>query len=158
MENQKNTTTGEFPSQTAQQVYNEYLKTHPQKKNKKAASWTSLGTSSSGGGYAGVGRINCIAFHPSDNDTYWVGAPAGGLWKTTNNGGSWTCLTDNNAVLGVSSIIIPSDYATSNTIYIGTGDRDSWDNYSIGVLKSTNGGTTWNTTGLTYSLSDNDMV
>ena len=164
METQINPTTGEFPTKTAQEVYKEYLKTNPSKKSAglisvtNSSSWTSLGPTSSGGGYAGTGRLNCVAFHPSDINTYWVGAAAGGMWVTTNNGATWSCLTDNNGVLAVSDIIIPSDYATSNTIYIATGDRDHWDNNSIGVLKSTDGGATWNTTGLTYPISNGAMV
>ena len=110
------------------------------------------------GGYAGIGRLNCIAFHPSNTNTCWVGAAAGGLWVTTNNGSSWTCLTDNNGALAVSDIVIPTDYATSNTIYIATGDKDHWDNRSIGVLKSSNGGSTWNNTGISYTLSSGNMV
>ena len=158
MESQVNPTTGVFPNKSAQQVYEEYKSSSPQLKTSNSASWTSLGANSSDGGYAGVGRIACIAFHPTDNNTYWVGAASGGLWVTTNNGTNWSCLTDNNGALAVSDIVIPSDYATSNTIYIATGDRDGWDNNSIGVLKSTNGGSTWSATGLSYSLSNNNMV
>ena len=127
-------------------------------------SWINLGTNSSTGGYAGIGRINCIAFHPTDANTFWVGSASGGLWKTANGGSSWTILNNNETVLGVSDIAIPSDYATSNTIYIATGDRDGgsmWslgggqtaDNVSPGVYKSTNGGTTWSATGLTFTKS-----
>ena len=158
-EDQINPDNGNFPTQTAIEIYN------TAKQNGQIQSligntntWTSLGTNSSSGGYSGIGRVSCIAFHPTDNNTYWVGAPAGGLWKTTDNGGAWTCLTDSNNLLGISSIIIPTDYATSNTIYIGTGDRDGWDNRSIGVLKSTDGGATWNTTGLNYNLNQNRMI
>ncbi|HNW89134.1 MAG TPA: GEVED domain-containing protein [Bacteroidales bacterium] len=158
MESQVNPATGELPQKTAREVYEEFVLANPQLKKSGAANWTTLGTNSSNGGYAGVGRINCVAFHPTDNNTYWVGAASGGLWVTTNNGSSWTCLTDNNGVLAVSDIVIPSDYATSNTIYIATGDRDAWDNRSIGVLKSTDGGITWNSTEISYSLSDGAMV
>ncbi|MEI7522752.1 MAG: GEVED domain-containing protein [Mariniphaga sp.] len=161
MENQINPTTGEFPKQSAIQVYQNYLKANPPKKAASLtnpSNWLSLGPVGSTGGYAGVGRINCIAFHPTDNNTWWVGAAAGGLWVTTNNGTSWTCLTDNNGVLAVSDIIIPTDFATSNTIYIATGDRDHWDNNSIGVLKSTDGGASWNTTEISYLISDGLMV
>lgn len=148
--------TGEFPKKTAQQVYDQYkLNT---KNVDDLANWTSVGPNSTAGGYAGIGRINCVAFHPTDNDTYWIGAPSGGLWVTTNDGDSWTCLTDNNNVLGISDIIIPSDYATSKTIYIATGDRDAVDNNSIGVLKTTDGGATWNSTGISYAISDGKMV
>ena len=159
MEGQVDPETGAFPSQSAIEVYNNYVQANGGSQTSIGSNpWSSLGTNSSTGGYAGIGRVSCIAFHPTNNNIYWVGAPAGGLWKTTNNGSTWTCLTDSNNVLGVSSIIIPSDYATSNTIYIGTGDRDAWDNRSIGVLKSTDGGATWNTTGLSYTLAASDMV
>jgi len=160
MESQINPETGEFPSQSAQEVYNNFKQTNSyQTLTGTGNSWTSLGPFFPiVGSSRGVGRVNCIAFHPTDTNIFWIGAPSGGLWKTTDNGSSWTCLTDSNDVLGVSSIIIPSDYATSNTIYIGTGDRDAWDNFSIGVLKSTDGGATWNTTGISYSLSSNNMI
>ena len=158
MESEINPATGEFPKRSATEVYEEYLKTNSGIKSPRAANWTSLGPTSSAGGYAGVGRINCVAFHPSITSTFWVGTAAGGLWVTTDNGSTWTCLTDNNGVLAVSNIVIPSDFATSNTIYIATGDKDHWDNRSIGVLKSTDGGTTWNTTGLSFTLADGKMV
>ncbi|MCX6282053.1 MAG: T9SS type A sorting domain-containing protein [Bacteroidetes bacterium] len=158
METQVNPATGEFPKKSAQEIYNEYLMTNSQDRPQSAANWTCLGTNSTPGGYAGIGRINCIAYHPTDNNTYWIGAASGGIWVTTNNGSTWTCLTSNLDALAVSDIVIPSDYATSNTIYIATGDKDHWDNRSIGVLKSTDGGTNWNATGISYQLSDNKMV
>jgi len=154
MEGQINTVTGEFPKQTAQEVYEKYLNSNPRLKSLNFANWASLGPTGSSSGEPNIGRINCIAFHPTDNNTYWVGTASGGLWVTTNNGSSWTCLTDNNGVLAISDIVIPTDFATSNTIYIATGDRDHYDNLSLGVLKSTNGGATWNTTGITYLLYD----
>lgn len=100
----------------------------------------------------GIGRVNCIAFHPSDVNTLWVGLPAGGLWVTSDNGGSWTPLSDGLPSIGVSGIVVhPSN---TNIIWILTGDGDASDTKSIGVLKSTNGGTTWSSTGLTWSVTD----
>ena len=32
-------------------------------------------------GYKGLGRVNAIAFHPTDENIVYIGAPAGGLWK-----------------------------------------------------------------------------
>ncbi len=148
---------GAFPTKSAQEIYEKYQKSKP-KSNEYSASWVSLGTNSSDGGYAGIGRVNTVAFHPTDNNTYWVGAPAGGLWVTRDNGSSWTCLTDQNHVQGVSDIVIPSDYETSKTIYIGTGDRDGWDNRGIGVLKSTDDGATWQTTGLSFTLASENRI
>ena len=178
MEKRVNIETGAFPNTSAAEQYSIWLKNNPQNNSNNqgftsgplyASLWTSVGPNSSGGGYSGTGRLNCVAFHPGDNNIFWVGSPSGGLWVTTNGGANWTPLTDNNAVLGVSDIGIPSDYASTSTIYIATGDRDGgsmWslgggqsnDNNSIGVLKSTDGGSTWSTTGLTYTVSQRKIL
>ena len=151
--------TGKFPNLSAEDMIHKYYNP-PQglPTGLAAANWTSLGPNSSGGGYAGVGRLNCIAFHPTDDNTYWVGAAAGGIWKTTDGGSTWSVLNNGTAVLGVSDIVIPSDYDVSHTMYIATGDRDHTDNRSVGVLKSTDDGVTWNATDLSFNLTDNDMV
>ncbi len=80
MQGQVNPLTGEFPKKTAQQVVDAYNLSHPQHRSSFTAHWTSLGPDNSNGGYSGVGRINCVAFHPGDINTYWAGAAAGGLW------------------------------------------------------------------------------
>ena len=126
---------------------------------KSASTWKCLGTTNSEGGYNGIGRINCIAFHPTNNNVFWVGSASGGVWVTNNNGLSWTNLTDNLNVFTVSNIIISPDYDISHTIYISTGDRFGWsDNQSVGVLKSIDGGLTWNSTGLSFSFNSQSMI
>jgi len=150
--------TGAFPQKSALQVREAFESTLPIPRRTTAANWTAIGPFSSFSGYSGIGRINCVAFHPTDLNTYWVGAAAGGLWQTRDNGSTWTCLTDNNGVLGVSDIVIPDDFDSSNTIYIATGDRDAWDNRSVGVLKTTDGGNTWNATGLSFTIYEGRMV
>lgn len=154
-----NPLTGELPEKTAEQVYKEFYETQAQIKSTSVASWKQVVGDSTVGGYAGIGRVNSVAFHPTNLNRYWVGSAGGGLWETNNNGLSWTCLTDNIGSLLISDIIIPSDFSTSNTIYIATGDRDVyWESYSTGVLKSTNGGVTWDVTGLIFLPSDNKVV
>ncbi|WP_162919949.1 VPS10 domain-containing protein [Hanstruepera ponticola] len=89
----------------------------------------------------GNGRINCIAFHPTDANTIYVGAPSGGFWKTTDGGNTWTDNLNGLVRLGISSIVInPSN---PDIIYIGTGDRDGGDAPGYGVWRSTDGGVTW---------------
>ncbi len=89
----------------------------------------------------GNGRINAIGFHPTNENIFYVGTPAGGLWTTLDGGATWTTNTDNLPSLGVSSIIV--DYDNPDVMYIGTGDRDAYDAPGVGVLKSINGGETW---------------
>jgi len=140
------------PSNIKATEWNKYRALHPQKDDLSAANWSSLGPSSTFSGYNGIGRVNCIAVDPTNPNTLWVGTPAGGLWKSTNGGTSWSTNTDNFTVLGVSALVI--DPLNPNIMYMGTGDGFSSDTRSIGVLKSTDGGVTWNTTGLTWFVTN----
>ncbi len=143
---------------------NKYNETHKVNADIASGSWTFYGPSTSAGGNEGLGRINCIAFHPSLPNTYWAGTPAGGLWKTTDNGNTWTTNTDNLPVLGISDIAI--DPTNASIMYVATGDGDvanslqngAGDTKSIGVLKSTNGGSTWSTTGLNWNVSTQGLI
>jgi photosystem II stability/assembly factor-like uncharacterized protein len=107
----------------------------------------------------GQGQVNVVAVDPSNPNTIYIGAPSGGIWKSIDTGANWLPLSDNLPQIGVSGIAI--DPTDSNTIYIATGDKDSFSTYSIGVLKSTDGGLSWNTTGLTFdgtSYSSGDII
>ena len=143
---------GDLP--TAQQLWESWkTKTSQSAKNPNPfADWSSVGPVDVGvfsGRLPGTGRLNAIAVDPNDRDTWYAGAPAGGIWKTTNAGQTWINLFDDFPQIGVSGIAIdPND---SNIIYIATGDDDAADSYSIGVFKSTDGGQTWSETGLNPS-------
>ena len=167
METRVDKQSGDFPTKSASQVLNEFNQQRTAING--GGNWTSLGPSSSWSGYYGTGRLNCVTFHPNNNNIFWVGSPSGGLWKTTDGGVNWTVSTDDNDVLGVSTIALDPNYINNNTIYIGTGDRDGgsmWslgggqfnDNNSIGILKSTDDGQTWNTTGLTFTTDQKRTV
>jgi PKD repeat protein len=152
--------TGEFPKTSAFTEYGKYMDAHPALKGTTVTTtgnWTSLGPTTTSAGYAGLGRLNCVAFSPSSTSVIYVGAASGGVWKTVNGGTSWTVTSDNNAVLGVSDLLVLSGIP-SDIIYAATGDRDANDNYSVGVLKSIDGGSTWNTTGLNWSQSSQKLV
>jgi hypothetical protein len=101
---------------------------------------------------SGQGRINAIIVDPNTSTTYYAGAPAGGIWKSLDSGFTWTPLSDDLPQIGVSGIAI--DYANSDIIYIATGDDDGADSYSVGVMKSTDGGNSWNITGLSAITSE----
>ena len=165
------TATGEFVSPLVNvnewKAYNERLASMKEtdQRDVMVANWIAKGPDNTPGGYYGIGRLNCIAFHPTNTNTFWVGTAAGGLWKTTNGGSSWSASTINGLVLGVTDIAV--DPNSPNTIYIATGDGEggslagfvggdygSGDSKSVGVLKSTDGGSTWNTTGLVWTVQD----
>ncbi len=130
----------------ADKVYNEYMKYIKQHPGalKSEADWTSLGPFNIPGGdkgYKGLGRINAIAFHPTNPDIVYIGAPAGGMWKYDASLDTWTSETDVLPVLGVSAIVV--DWNNPDNIFIGSGDRDAGDSQGMGVFKSSDGGQTW---------------
>jgi photosystem II stability/assembly factor-like uncharacterized protein len=114
----------------------------------------------------GIGRFNCVAFHPTNSNTFFVGVAQGGVWKTTNGGTSWTPLTDNLPITRVSDISI--DPSNPNVMYISVCDfeyigvslflngRKRHTHYGLGVYKTVDGGTTWTPTGLTFQLTNGD--
>ena len=120
------------------------------------SNWIPIGPfthTNTGSWSSGQGRVGVVYVDPTNPNTIYIGSPAGGIWKSLNGGGNWIPLSDNLPQIGVSGIAI--DPNNTNIIYISTGDTDANDTYSIGVLKSIDGGQTWNTTGLIYNTSGN---
>ena len=115
----------------------------------------------------GVARVNCIEFHPTDPNTYWVGVSQGGIWKTTNSGKSYTPLNNNLPILRISDIEV--DPNNPEILYISVGDyaylsvalntdgRKRNTHYGLGVYKSVDGGKNWSSTGLSYKMTDFDQ-
>ena len=122
-------------------------------KNILTNSWTPLGmlnwTNGNSGYSPGNGRINAIAVDPNNASVVYIGSPSGGVWKSNDGGATWNTTFDYMPRIGVSTIAI--DKNNSNIVYIGTGDRDAGDCDGVGILKSTDAGATWNTTGMTTS-------
>lgn len=154
---------GEFPSPTINiDEYQKYYASHSSKNSLRPLSsdnWEFKGPAISPGGYYGLGRLDCIAFHPTNKQIFWVGSPSGGLWKTTDGGSTWATNTDGLPVLGVSDIAI--DPTNTNIMYIATGDGDviySNGSRSIGVLKSRDGGSTWSGTGLSHTVAEKKFI
>ncbi len=112
----------------------------------------------------GIGRVNCIAFHPKDSLTFYLGFGQGGIWKTTNGGQSYLPIGDNLPILRISGITLdPTNpeiiyISVSDFAYIGydlyTADRKRNTYYGIGVWKSVDGGRNWKQTGLKNKLDE----
>jgi photosystem II stability/assembly factor-like uncharacterized protein len=126
------------PELRLKRVRDEYQSTEAFKKRigprpmSAATSWVSLGPSN------GAGRINAVAVHPTAMGTVYVAANSGGVWKTTDNGETWTNLTDSINNLNVGAITLAP--SSPNVIYVGTGSEHAG---GIGLLKSVDGGATW---------------
>ena len=116
--------------------------------------WVSKGPENIGG------RISAIAMHPSDMQTIYAGAASGGIFKSTDQGGSWTPVFDDALSLSIGDIAIaPSD---PDIIWVGTGEANagggsmSYDGF--GIYKSSDAGATWDHVGLENSGSIGRLV
>lgn len=150
----KNYTNNQGYIMSSDEFWNAWRQKNQSKTNRNAimslppSNWEAVGPfthTNTGSWSSGQGRVNIVHVDPSNPNTIYLGAPAGGIWKSTNNGSTWTPLTDELPQIGVSGIAV--DYSNSNIIYIATGDKDAGDSYSVGVYKSIDGGLTWNPTG-----------
>jgi photosystem II stability/assembly factor-like uncharacterized protein len=140
---------GEFPDVAAMKAERDAMQ--QSSRSMVSGNWTSISQTTTTGGYNGMGRTTCIAFDPVNANTFYVGAPIGGLWKTTDGGQTWVALTDNLPYVSVGSCLV--DPTNPSVIYISIGDHIGWWNRSLGVYKSTDGGSTWAPTGLSWQLT-----
>ncbi len=94
------------------------------------------------------GRVVAVAGVATEPHTYYFGAVAGGVWKTTNGGIVWTPIFDAQPVQSIGAIAVAS--SNPDVIYAGTGESDWRSDLSSGdgIYKSADAGRTWQHTGL----------
>jgi photosystem II stability/assembly factor-like uncharacterized protein len=94
------------------------------------------------------GRVLAVAGVPGDPNTYYFGAVAGGIFKSTNGGLSWTPTFDHQDISSIGAIAVAD--SNPNVLYVGTGEACLRGNisYGDGVYKSTDAGKTWMNVGL----------
>lgn len=97
------------------------------------------------------GRIVGFAVHPDDANHYYVAAASGGIWKTVNNGITWTPVFDREGSYSIG--VVTLDPRNPNIVWAGTGENNNQRSvsYGDGVYKSEDGGKTWRNLGLKKS-------
>jgi len=98
--------------------------------------------------YATAGNIRTVAAHPSDPNIIYLGAVNGGVWKTvtaTSTNPTWIPLTDYERSLSVSSLVFDPVDITYQTLLAGIGNYSAFGVSGAlnGLLRTTNGGVTW---------------
>lgn len=93
------------------------------------------------------GRVVDLAVNPQNPNQFYVAYASGGLWRTDNNGISFTPLFQNEAVMSLGAVAVDwkGPNTDGHTIWLGTGEANaSRSSYSgVGCYKSTDGGRTW---------------
>ncbi len=107
--------------------------------------WRCIGPYRSGRSLAVTGVVN----NPM---VYYDGQTGGGVWKTTDGGNTWLCVSDSNFTSSsVGALAVAK--SNSNIVYAGMGEVEMRNNISFGdgVYKSTDAGKTWKHMGLEKS-------
>ena len=100
-------------------------------------------------GPAGMsGRVPAVSAVESNPNIVYIGAAAGGVWKSTNGGITWTPVFDDQAVSSIGAVAVaPSN---PDVVWVGTGEGNPRNSVSVGdgVYRSLDGGRTWTHLGL----------
>ena len=118
-----------------------------------------------------AGAVGPVVTDPINPNTYYIGSPEGGVWKTTNGGVTWTPLTDKQASLSIASLALDPTDPTNMTLIAGTGLTSNGSACSAaaaclfsasgglrdGLLYSKDGGATWTQLGATV-LANQSVV
>lgn len=99
--------------------------------------WTWIGPGNIGG------RTRAIAIHPTSTNIIFAGSVAGGIWKSTDSGQTWSVIDDFMTNLAVTAIVFQP--GNPSVMYAATGEGFSNIDAirGAGIFKSVNGGTTW---------------
>ena len=100
---------------------------------------------------AASGRVIAFAVNPANHAEYYVGVASGGVWKTVNNGTTWTPVFDSEGSYSIGWVTLdPND---TSVVWVGAGESNSQRSvgYGDGVYRSDDGGKNWKNLGLKKS-------
>ncbi|MEM1336499.1 MAG: glycosyl hydrolase [Bacteroidota bacterium] len=94
------------------------------------------------------GRAGTVSGVPNNSNLYYMGTAGGGVWKTTDAGSTWSCISD--GFFGGSIGALAVSESDPNVIYVGEGEQTLRGNVSSGngIWKSLDAGETWQFIGL----------
>ena len=127
------------------------------------------GGGATGGPFAGLhfrsigpsimsGRISDFAVYEANTAIFYVGTAHGGVWKTENNGATFTPIFEKDGLMSIGDIAVSQK--DPDLVWVGTGESNNRQSTSWGdgIYKSTDGGKTWKNMGLAHSYHINRIV
>ncbi|MGC9344337.1 MAG: WD40/YVTN/BNR-like repeat-containing protein, partial [Bacteroidales bacterium] len=104
------------------------------------------------------GRIADFAFNPANPSEYFVGVASGNVWKTNNNGTTFSPVFENYGAYAIG--VVTMDPNNHNVIWVGSGENNHQRalGYGDGVYKSVDGGESWKNMGLKDSRQIGGIV
>jgi photosystem II stability/assembly factor-like uncharacterized protein len=97
------------------------------------------------------GRVMSVAVNPKNKVEYYAGVASGGVWKTVNDGTTWTPVFDKEGSYSIGWVALdPNDSAV---VWVGAGESNSQRSvaYGDGIYRSDDGGKNWQNLGLKKS-------
>ena len=97
------------------------------------------------------GRVIGFAVEPNNPSRFYVASASGGVWKTINDGTTWTPVFDREGSYSIGAIAL--DPKNPLAVWVGTGENNSQRSvsYGSGLYRSDDGGKTWKNVGLKSS-------
>lgn len=104
------------------------------------------------------GRIADFAVNPKNNKEYYVAVASGHVWKTENNGTTWSPVFDNYGAYSIADV--ECDPNNFNIVWVGTGENNHQRalGYGDGIYKSVDGGKSFKNMGLKQSRQIGGIV
>ena len=94
------------------------------------------------------GRAGTVSGVVGNPNLYYMGTAGGGVWKTTDAGNTWSCISDGYFGGSIGAVAVAE--SDPNVIYVGEGEQTLRGNVSSGngIWKSVDAGETWKFIGL----------
>lgn len=93
-------------------------------------------------------RVSCFSCPPGNTSVIYLGVGLGGLWKSVNNGTTWTPIFDGQSTQSIGDVAVaPSN---PNVVWLGTGESLMSGNSTpgAGMFRSIDAGKSWKFLGL----------
>lgn len=104
------------------------------------------------------GRISDVEIDPNNENTWYVCAGSGGVWKTKNAGITWEAIFENESSYSIGCVTV--NPANSEEVWVGTGENIGGRHvgFGDGIYKSEDGGKSWKNLGLKKSEHISEII